>query len=95
MRRIEDALSEMLPITQHVRFDAEEFERADLTTRVRAQQVEILSGTLTPNEARADNNREPYAGGDQFIIAVQGTALAGVDGGDLPTLGKDAAPPER
>jgi HK97 family phage portal protein len=95
MRRIEDALSEMLPITQHVRFDAEEFERADLTTRVRAQQVEILSGTLTPNEARADNNREPYEGGDQFIIAVQGTALAGVDGGDLPTLGKDAAPPER
>ena len=94
MRRIEDALSEMLPITQHVRFDAEEFERADLTTRVRAQQVEIMSGTLTPNEARADNNREPYEGGDQFVMSVQGTALAGVDGGELPTLGKDAIPPE-
>ncbi len=92
MRRIEDCLSDMLPITQHVRFDAEEFERADLTTRVRAQQIEIMSGTLTPNEARADNNREPYEGGDQFIMSVQGTALAGIDGGELPVLGTDADP---
>lgn len=95
MRRIEDAISEMLPITQRVRFDAEEFERADLTTRVRAQQLEIMSGTLTPNEARADNNREPYDGGDQFIMSVQGTAVAGVEGGELPTLGVDAAPNQK
>jgi len=79
MRRIEDALSEMLPITQRVRFDAEEFERADLTTRVRAQQIEIASGTLTPNEARADNNREPYEGGDQFYMSPEPTKPFGVD----------------
>lgn len=79
MRRIEDALSEMLPITQRVRFDAEEFERADLTTRVRAQQIEIMSGTLTPNEARADNNREPYEGGDQFYMSPEPTKPFGVD----------------
>ena len=84
MRRIEDALSEMLPITQHVRFDAEEFERADITTRVRAQQIEIMSGTLTPNEARADNNREPYDGGDSFV--APSTA---------PNIGTDAQPPEK
>ena len=83
MRRIEDALSEMLPITQHVRFDAEEFERADITTRVRAQQIEIASGTLTPNEARADNNREPYEGGNQFVAPST-----------TPAIGTDAIPPE-
>ena len=79
MRRIEDCLSEMLPITQRIRFDAEEFERADLTTRVRAQQIEIASGTLTPNEARADNNREPYEGGDQFYMSPEPTKPFGVD----------------
>jgi len=84
MRRIEDALSEMLPITQHVRFDAEEFERADIMTRVRAQQIEIMSGTLTPNEARQDNNREPYEGGDQFVAPSA-----------APVLGSDAVPPEK
>jgi HK97 family phage portal protein len=95
MRRIEDAISEMLPLTQRVRFDATIFERADLTTRVRAQQTQISSGTLTPNEAREIENREPYEGGDQFIIAAQGAPVAGIAGGDLPTLGTDAAPPER
>lgn len=95
MRRIEDAISEMLPLTQKVRFNSSEFERADLTTRVKAQQMQIMSGTLTPNEAREIENREPYEGGDQFILGVAGAPMAGVEGGDLPTLGTDALPPER
>lgn len=95
MRRIEDAISEMLPLTQRVRFNSSEFERADLTTRVKAQQMQIMSGTLTPNEAREIENREPYEGGDQFILGVAGAPMAGVEGGDLPTLGTDALPPER
>jgi len=95
MRRIEDAISELLPLTQKVRFNASEFERADLTTRVRAQQMQIMSGTMTPNEAREQENREPYEGGDQFILGVAGAPMAGVQGGDLPTLGTDAVPPER
>jgi HK97 family phage portal protein len=95
MRRIEDAISEMLPLTQKVRFNASEFERADLTTRVKAQQLQIMSGTLSPNEAREIENREPYEGGDQFILGVAGAPMAGVEGGDLPTLGTDAEPPER
>jgi HK97 family phage portal protein len=92
MRRIEDALSEMLPITQYVRFNADEFMRADLITRVRAQQIQIMSGTLTPNEARADDDREPYDGGDQFVMGIAGAPLAGVEGGDLPTLGTEGMP---
>jgi HK97 family phage portal protein len=94
-RRLEDCFSEMLPITQRVRFNSDEFTRADLMTRVRAQHAQIMSGTLTPNEAREIENREPYEGGDQFVMGVAGAPLAGLEGGDLPTLGTDRVPPER
>jgi phage portal protein BeeE len=95
MRRLEDAISEMLPLTQRVRFNADEFMRADLITRVRAQQVQIMSGTLSPNEARQQENREPYDGGDQFILGIAGAPITGVEGGDKPTLGLDREPPQR
>lgn len=93
MRRVEDSISEMLPITQRVRFNADEFMRADLMTRVRAQQIQIMSGTLTPNEAREDDDREPYDGGDQFVMGLQGAPISGIEGGDLPLLGTDEVPP--
>jgi HK97 family phage portal protein len=89
MRRLEDALSSFFPSGQRVRFNADEFQRADLMTRVRAEQLQIMSGTLTPNEARAMENREPYDGGDQFVLGLQGAVVAGVEGGKLPTLGID------
>lgn len=95
MRRIEDALSEMLPASQYVRFNADELQRADLNTRVKAQQTMIMSGTLTPNEARQIENREPYEGGDQFVLGLAGAVVAGVEGGELPTIGSDAQPPQR
>jgi HK97 family phage portal protein len=89
-RRLEDLISELLPADQKVRFDVNEFARADQLTRVRAQQVMIMSGTLTPNEARHIEGREPYDGGDQFIMGIAGAPIAGVEGGDLPTLGVDS-----
>lgn len=89
-RRLEDLISELLPRPQKVRFDVNEFARADQLTRVRAQQVMIMSGTLTPNEARQIEGREPYDGGDQFILGIAGAPVAGVEGGDLPTLGTDS-----
>jgi HK97 family phage portal protein len=95
MRRIEVAISDLLPMPQQVKFNADEFQRADLMTRARAQQLQIMSGTLTPNEAREAEDREPYEGGDQFILGVAGAVVAGVEGGALPTLGTDALPPER
>lgn len=88
-RRLEDCISELMPANQKVRFDTNEFARADQLTRVRAQQTMIMSGTLTPNEARHIEGREPYEGGDQFILGVAGAPMAGVEGGDLPTLGTD------
>ena len=95
VRRLEETLSLMLPAPQRVMFDADEFLRADLTTRVRAQQMQIMSGTLTPNEAREIENREPYEGGDQFVLGLAGSVVAGIEGGELPTIGSDALPPER
>lgn len=75
MRRIEDAISEMLPLTQKVRFNADEFQRADLQTRVNAQRTQIESGTLSPNEARAQENRDPYDGGDIFYTPSTSTPV--------------------
>jgi HK97 family phage portal protein len=95
VRRLEETLSLMLPAPQRVSLDADEFLRADLMTRIRAQQTQIMSGTLTPNEARQIENREPYEGGDQFVLGIQGSPVAGVEGGTLPTIGTDAIPPER
>jgi HK97 family phage portal protein len=83
MRRLEDAISEMLPLTQRVRFNADEFQRADLQTRVQAHQTQILSGTMSPNEARQLENREPYEGGDIFLTPTSSQ-----------TVGTDAVPPE-
>ena len=82
MRRLEDAISEMLPLNQKVRFNADEFMRADLTTRVNAQRTQLLSGTLSPNEARQQENREPYEGGDAFVAPSS-----------QPSAGTDAEPP--
>jgi HK97 family phage portal protein len=89
-KRLEDLISDLLPRPQYVRFDVNEFARADQLTRVRAQQTMIMSGTLTPNEARQIEGREPYDGGDQFILGIAGAPIAGVEGGQLPTLGTDA-----
>jgi len=88
MRRLEDTFTEMLPAGQEIHFNADEFLRADLPTRVRAQQVQIASGTLTPNEARNIENREPYDGGDAFVLNLPGAPMAGTP--DLPFLGTDA-----
>lgn len=81
MRRIEGALSELLPPDMTVRFNADEYLRADLGTRVRASQIQIASGMLTPNEARHIEGREPYEGGDTFTFLPTGV---------VPPLGVDA-----
>jgi len=84
MRRIEGAISEMLPPDLSVRFNADEYLRADLATRVRASQIQISSGMLTPNEARHIEGREPYEGGDNFTFLPTGV---------VPPLGSDKERP--
>lgn len=90
LRRFEMAISELFPVNQHLRFDTDEFQRADLLTRVRAQQVQIGSGTLSPNEARYDEGREPYDGGDRFIVAMPNLSQQLADN----EFGVDADPPK-
>lgn len=84
MRRIEGAISELLPPDLSVRFNADEYLRADLATRVRASQIQISSGMLTPNEARHIEGREPYEGGDNFTFLPTGV---------VPPLGSDKERP--
>jgi HK97 family phage portal protein len=88
MRRLEDSFSAMLPAQQRIRFNADDMMRADLATRVRSHQVQIASGTLTPNEARYIEEREPYVGGDEFVLNLPGAPMAGTV--DAPPLGTDS-----
>jgi HK97 family phage portal protein len=49
-------------------FDMGGLLRGDITTRYEAYDKAIKSGFLTPNEARAHENRAPIAGGDEGFI---------------------------
>ena len=61
-------------------------------SRVRSFQVAISSGLMTPNEARAKMDLEPYAGGDKFYLGLQGAMVdptiepLGIVTGKLRTL---------
>ena len=75
IRRIEDGLGTLLPNKQFVKLDTDEFARADQLSRVRGFQVAISSGIMTPNEARAKMDLEPYENGDQFYLGLQGAMV--------------------
>jgi hypothetical protein len=60
--------------------------------RYRAHGVGIQYGFLTPNEARAVEGLEPYDGGDEFVMALPGSPMAG-PGIDPPPMGIDAQAP--
>lgn len=92
LRRIEAALSTLMPAPRELMFDTAGFLRADQINRYRAHQVGIMSGFLTPNEARAVEGLEPYEGGDEFVMALPGAPMAG-PGIDPPPMGVDPAPP--
>jgi phage portal protein BeeE len=89
--RIEEQFSALLPRPQRVSFDTEALLRADTLTRFRAHQIAISTGIRTPNEAREMENLEPYEGGDEFVMALPGSVVAGPL--DPPPVGVDAEPP--
>ena len=72
IRRIEDGFTTLLPGKQFVKLDTDEYARGDQLSRVRSFQVAVSSGIMTPNEARAKMDLEPYEGGDKFYIGLQG-----------------------
>ena len=75
IRRIEDGLGQLLPGKQMVKLDTDEYARGDSLSRVRGFQVAISSGIMTPNEARARMDLEPYVGGDEFYLGLQGAVI--------------------
>lgn len=68
-----------------VEFNMDGLLRGDYMTRMTGNSTAIQTGQLTPNEARAMDNREPLEGGDQLYI--QGATVP-LDG----HTGKEEAP---
>ena len=89
IRRLEIAISKILPQGTDVAFDTSTLLRVDALTRAQVNKINVQMGARSPNEVRQIEGMEPYDGGDAFHQAFQGTALAG---GDLPALGEDADP---
>ena len=89
IRRLEIAISKILPPGTDVAFDTSTLLRVDALTRAQVNKINVQMGARSPNEVRQIEGMEPYDGGDAFHQAFQGTALAG---GDLPALGEDADP---
>jgi HK97 family phage portal protein len=92
--RIERALSGLMVAPREIKFDTSAFLRANTTERIRAYQSAIMSGILTPNEAREREGQEPYEGGDDFVLVLPGAIVAGTSEAQ-PPVGTDAEPPIR
>lgn len=77
LSRIEQTLSnELLPRGVNCRFDVAEMLRGDIETRYRAHQTAILSGQMTPNEARAAEGKAPLPGGDALFFPMNYSTVA-------------------
>jgi HK97 family phage portal protein len=64
-----------------VEFNVDGLLRGDYKTRMEGNSQAIQTGQLTPNEARAMDNREPLEGGDQLLIQGATVPLATQTGG--------------
>ena len=79
-------------------FDETDLLRADINTRYNTYRIGILSGFITPNEARRGEGAPPKAGGDQLLVpsntAALGSDMTGTaaDGAGRPASGTIAAP---
>lgn len=67
-----------------VEFNLDGLLRGDYKTRMEGNSTAIQTGQLTPNEARALDNREPMEGGDQLFIQGATVPLAGHTGQQAP-----------
>lgn len=59
LRKIEDALTDLLPRGQRVRFNVDALLRSDTKTRYEAHQIGLTAGFLLPDEVRAIENLAP------------------------------------
>jgi HK97 family phage portal protein len=63
-----------------VEFNLDGLLRGDYMTRMQGNSTAIQTGQLTPNEARAMDNREPMEGGDKLFIQGATVPLEGHTG---------------
>lgn len=77
--------------SRFVEFNLDGLLRGDYKTRMDGNAKAIQTGQLTPNEARALDNREPLDGGDQLLIQGATVPLDGHTG--LPEPTPPQAPP--
>ena len=74
-----------------VEFNLDGLLRGDYATRMTGNAQAIQTGQLTPNEARALDNREPLPGGDQLFIQGATVPLDGHTGQETaPAQGGNA-----
>lgn len=65
--------------TYFAEFLVDDLVRADLAARMAAYAQAITNGVINPNEARAMENRPPYAGGDEFRLPMNTETPGGGD----------------
>lgn len=70
-------LSEAEQNANYFKFVRESVLRMDAKRRAEIHEVEIRSGTLTPNEARDHEDRNSYSEGDLFYMINNNTAISG------------------
>jgi hypothetical protein len=75
LRRLEEAFSSLLTRPKYIKFDTQEFLRADTLSRFNAHRTAIESGIRSPNEARRIEGLEPYDGGDRFWLSMNGNVI--------------------
>lgn len=66
--------------------------RGDIKTRAEAEEIQVRSGLLTPDEARALEDRAPLPGGDRLYMQSQMTPIAQL--GMTPAAPAATAPKE-
>jgi hypothetical protein len=71
----------------NVHFDEGQLLRADVNTRFQTLRVGILTGIITPNEARETEVLPPLPGGDNLLIPANTAAL----GSEMTGTGADEA----
>ena len=71
----------------YVKFNVNAMMRGDFAARTAGYSVLINCGVLSPNEARAFEDWNPYEGGDQFRLPLNTEAVGGE-----PTEGAEDAP---
>lgn len=71
VRKLEEALTEISPAGQTVRFDLEVLLRSDTKTRYEAHALALSAGFLTPDEVRAIEGREPLTAAQREELAAR------------------------